>query len=195
MFTAHEQQIRERFLAAPLSAPPSPWRSSFTPLASLTVGGLLGLGFATDPVTGRDLAMVVSQGGHGLFDAVTGALLARDRDPAPDVAEPSGPSLTCPGLGPLAGTAVPIAGLHGGGLHAATADGWTLDVVSPDWPHHRVLLATDGGLYHGPTGHNWWHIHHATHAPLRACGFSPSGRTMAIATNTELLLLTRIPRK
>jgi hypothetical protein len=187
MFTAHEQQLRERFSAAPLSPPPPPWR----PSVARPIGGLLGIGFAANPGTGHDLVMAVSQGGHGVFDSVTGAVLARDRDPDRDVAEPSGASLTCPGLGPLAGTEVRIAGLHGGGLHATTRDGWTIDVVSPQWPHQRVLLSTDGGLYHGPAGRDWWLVHETTHAALRTCGFSPSGLTLAIATAGVLLLYTR----
>ncbi|MDT0321294.1 hypothetical protein [Streptomyces millisiae] len=191
MFTDHQLQLRERFLAAPVAPAPAPWRPVFRPGPAVRIGGLLGIGFAADPVTGRDLVMIVSQDGHGVLDGATGAVLARDRDPDPDVCDPTGPFLTCPGLGPLAGLQVRIAGLYGGGLHATTADGWTLDVVSPDWPHQRVLLSTDGGLCHGPAGGCWWHIHHATHATLRTAGFSPSGRTLAIATSADLTLLTR----
>ncbi|MEO3756249.1 hypothetical protein [Streptomyces sp. B6B3] len=191
MFTEHQQQLRERFQAAPVSPAPPPWRPVFQPVTTLSIGGLLGIGFAPDPASGRDLLMVVSQGGHGVFDAATGKLLARDRDPDPDVTEPAGPYLTVPGLGPLADDKVRIAGMHGGGLHTTTDDGWTLDVVSPDWPHARVLLSNDGGLCHGPVGTHWWHIHHATHSPLRAAGFSPTGQTLAIATSTDLTLLGR----
>jgi hypothetical protein len=191
MFTEHQRQLRERFLAAPVSPAPPPWRPVYHPAPSIPIGGLLGIGFAPDPVTGEDLLMVVSQGGHGVINTTTGKILARDRDPDPDISEPTGPHLTVPGIGPLADRQVGIAGLHGGGLHTTTSDGWTLDVVSPDWPHHRILLSTDGGLYHGPTGTHWWHIHHATDSPLRTCGFSPSGRTLAIATSADLTLLTR----
>ncbi|MFR9724535.1 hypothetical protein ACL02R_14425 [Streptomyces sp. MS19] len=187
MFTEHQQQLRERFLAAPVSAAPPPWRQ----VLATAIGGLLGVGFGTDPDSGRELLMVVSLTGHGVLDTATGALLARDRDPDPDVSEPTGPHLTCPGLGPLAGGHIRIAGVHGGGLHSTTADGWTVDVVSPDWPHHRVLLSRDGGLYHGPTGGHWWLIHRTTHAPLRTTGFSPTGTSLAIATSTTLTLLTR----
>jgi hypothetical protein len=192
-FSEHQQQLRERFLAAPVAPAPAPWRPVFHPETAIPIGGLLGIGFAPDPASGHDLLMVVSQGGgHGLFDTTTGKLLARDRDPDPDICEPTGPHLTVPGLGPLAHTAIPIAGLYGGGLHTTTSDGWTLDVVSPDWPHQRVLLSTDGGLCHGPANTtHWWHIHHATHATLRTTGFSPTGTTLAIATSADLTLLTR----
>ncbi len=136
--------------------------------------------------------MVVSSSGHGLFDAVTGEKIARDRDPAPEVSTPDGhPDLTCPGLGPVAGTPVRIAGLFGGGLHRTTPDGWTLDVVSPEWPHHRVLLSADGGLNRETPGGTWWHILHSDYSELRTAGFSPSGRTLAVATSSDLTLWTR----
>lgn len=85
-----------------------------------------------------------------------------------------------------------IAGLFGGGLHTTTADGWTLEVVAPEWPHERVLLSTDGGLPHNTRhGQGWWHLFHAAHAELRAVGFSPTGRTLAVATSSDLTLWTR----
>jgi len=189
LISAYQQRLRERFLSAPVVAPPAPWH----PVAErrIPVGGLLGIGFAAAPDDGRDLVMVVSTGGHGLFDAVTGERIARDRDPE-DVTPDAVPDLSCPGLGPVAGARVRIAGLFGGGLHTTTRDGWTLEVVSPEWPCERVLLSADGGLPHdGPHGELWWHVFHAEHAELRAAGFSPSGRTLAVATSGDLTLWAR----
>ncbi|MFD9649058.1 hypothetical protein ACFWWN_37045, partial [Streptomyces sp. NPDC059082] len=118
--------------------------------------------------------------------------VARDRDPDPDTSTPDAvPELTCPGLGPIAGRPVRIAGLFGGGLHRTTPDGWTLDVVSPDWPHDRVILSADGGAHRGPAGGTWWHVFHSDHSELRAAGFSPSGLTLAVATSSDLTLWTR----
>lgn len=135
--------------------------------------------------------MVVSVDGHGLFDAVTGERIARDRDPD-DSTPDSTPDLSCPGLGPVTGTRVRIAGLFGGGLHTTTADGWTLEVVSSEWPHHRVLLSRGSGMPHsGPHGERWWHIFDSDYSELRAAGFSPSGRTLAVATSSDLTLWSR----
>jgi hypothetical protein len=139
--------------------------------------------------------MVVSQDGHGLFDALTGEKIARDRTPDPETAFPdAAPDLSCPGLGSLAGARVPIAGLFGGGLHTTTEDGWTLDVVSPEWPNDQVLLSADGGGYRGPAGQQWWHIFHADYSDLRTAGFSPSGDTLAVATSSDLTLWSRSTR-
>ncbi|MEV8558612.1 hypothetical protein AB0478_19595 [Streptomyces sp. NPDC051917] len=187
----YQQAMRQRLLEAPVVAAPEPWqRIAYTP-----VGGLLGIGFASHPGTGQDLVMVVSHDGHGLFDAVTGEKIARDRDPAPeDSSRDADPALWCPGLGPVAGSRVRIAGLFGGGLHTTSGDGWKLEVVGPAWPNERVLLSRDGGLPHsGPYGECWWHIFHSDCSELRAAGFSPSGQTLAIATSSDVSLWTRLP--
>ncbi|ANW22609.1 hypothetical protein [Streptomyces clavuligerus] len=190
MITEYQQRLRERYLTAPVMPAPAPWKP--VPDGGIAVGGLLGIGFAAHPDTGHDLVMVVSSAGHGLFDAVTGEKIARDRDPDPDTSTPDAhPDLTCPGLGPLAGVPVRIAGLFGGGLHTTTPDGWTMDVVNPDWPHDRVVLSADGGAYKGPAGGTWWHVHHSVHSELRTAGFSPSGRTLAVATSSDLTLWAR----
>jgi hypothetical protein len=185
----YQRAMRDRLLAAPVVPAPAPWWR----VTSTAVGGLLGVGFATHPDTGLDLAMVVSHDGHGLFDAVTGEKIARDRDPDPEASTPDlAPDLTCPGLGPLAGSRVHIAGLFGGGLHRTTEDFWTLEVVTPAWPDDRVLLSRDGGLPHaGPHGERWWHILHSSCSEIRAVGFSPSGQTIAVATSSDLALWTR----
>ncbi|MGW0941840.1 hypothetical protein ACWD4O_04705 [Streptomyces sp. NPDC002623] len=187
--SAYQRALRTRLLAAPVVPAPEPWRR----VAFVPVGGLLGIGFASHPDHGRDLVMVVSHDGHGLFDAVTGEKIARDRDPDPEDGTPDAVAdLSCPGLGPISGSRVRIAGLFGGGLHTTTADGWTLEVVTPAWPNDRVLLSGDGGLPHrGPHGERWWHIFHSHYSELRAVGFSPSGQTIAVATSSDISLWTR----
>ncbi|MEU3981128.1 hypothetical protein AB0F77_13565 [Streptomyces sp. NPDC026672] len=193
--SAHQRALRDRLLAAPVVPAPAPWRPVFEHAYGVPVGGLLGIGFAAHPDSGHDLVMVVSHDGHGLFDAVTGEKIARDRDPDPDDGTPDAVAdLTCPGPGPIAGSRVHIAGLFGGRLHTTTGDGWTLEAVTPAWPHDRVLLSVDGGLPHtGPYGERWWHIFHSTYSELRAFGFSPSGETVAVATSSDLSLWTRRP--
>lgn len=187
----YQQAMRQRLLAAPVVPAPEPWQR----IAHTPVGGLLGIGFASHPGTGQDLVMVVSHEGHGLFDAVTGEKIARDRDPDPeDGSRDADPALWCPGLGPVAGSRVRIAGLFGGGLHTTSGDGWKLEVVTPAWPNERVLLSRDGGLPHsGPYGEGWWHIFHSHCSELRAAGFSPSGQTLAVATSSDVSLWTRLP--
>lgn len=146
----YQQRLRDRFLDAPVVSAPPPWR----PVGRGTpVGGLQGIGFAVHPESGHDMVMVMSLDGRGLFDAVTGEKIVRDRHPDPDTATPdASPDLACPGLGPVTGTRVRIAGLFGGGLHRTTPDGWCIDVVAPEWPNERVLLSADGGACKGQHG-------------------------------------------
>nr|WP_051777172.1 hypothetical protein [Streptomyces violaceorubidus] len=187
--SAYQVAMRDRLLAAPVVPAPAPWRS----VGVVPVGGLLGIGFVSHPDSGRDLVMVVSHDGHGLFDTVTGERIARNRDPDPDGSTPDqAADLSCPGLGPVEGDRVRIAGLFGGGLHSGTRDRWELNVVTPAWPNERVLLSRDGGLPHaGPHGERWWHLFHCDCSTFRAAGFSPSGRTIAVATSSDLSLWTR----
>jgi hypothetical protein len=109
--SAYQRAMRNRLLAAPVVPAPEPWQPVFEYAYGVPVGGLLGIGFATHPATGHDLVMVVSHDGHGLFDAVTGEKIARDRAPAPEDSTPDAVAdLSCPGLGPITGSRVRIAG-------------------------------------------------------------------------------------
>jgi len=100
----HQQQLGDRFLAAQVMPAPSPWLALPTPHRCIPVGGLLGVGFAAHPTSGADILMAVSHDGRGLFDPATGAKVARDRVPDPDLCIPTGPDLSCPGIGPLVDT-------------------------------------------------------------------------------------------
>jgi hypothetical protein len=191
VLTEYQLRLREKYLAAPLADAPPPWQAVGGP-GYVPVGGLQGVGFGVHPITGVDLLMVVSMGGFGLLDAETGTRTARDREPDPEGSTPAGRDLACPGIGVLTGTRVPVAGLFGGGLHATTDDGWTVDVVAPQWPERRVILSADGGSNDGPPGTTWWHLFNdERHGELRAAGFSPSGRTLAIATASDVTLFRR----
>ncbi|MFI6098102.1 hypothetical protein ACIA8G_21290 [Lentzea sp. NPDC051213] len=176
--------LRARFLAAPTVPAPPPWRPADSHVVA--IGGLLAVGFATD--SGRDLLLVASTRGLGLFDTVTGERLARDREQ--DSGWPDDNDLTCQGIGPIAHRRVPMAGLAGGGLHTGT-EGWSVDVASPDWPNERVLLSTGSPYRGGEHGETWWHILHSRYSELRAAGFSPSGVTLVVATSSDITLWTR----
>lgn len=184
--TDFQRDLRARFLAAPTVPAPPPWRPADCHVVA--VGGLLGVGFAADPGTGRDLLLVASTRGLGLFDTVTGERLARDHEP--DSGWPDDNDLTCQGIGPIAQHRVPMAGLAGGGLHTGTS-GWSVDIARPDWPNERVLLSTGSPYTGGAHGETWWHIFHSRHSELRAAGFSPSGATLVVATSSDISLWTK----
>ncbi|WP_027344404.1 hypothetical protein [Hamadaea tsunoensis] len=186
----YRRRLRDRFLSAPVLPVPEPWVGLAAPNTTIPVGGLIGVGFAPDPVTGADLLLVASHSGRGLFDPATGARTARDHDL--ELGYPTGPDLSCAGIGPLAGTRIQISGLFGGGLHTTAEDGWAVDVVAPEWPDERVLLSGLGSdIYRGTLGVHWWHIFHSRRSELRAAGFSPSGRTLVVATSSDVTLWHR----
>jgi hypothetical protein len=65
-------------------------------------------------------------------------------------------------------------------------------LVAPEWPHQRVILSADGGRNDGPAGSTWWHVFNdEQHGELRAAGFSPSGRTLVVATASDVTLFRR----
>src|SRR3569833_9791 len=120
--------------------------------------------------------------GRGVFDCADGQLLVRDYDA--DEAWPEGPELRCSGIGPLADDLIMIAGLYGGGLHRTTDDGWAVDVVAPDWPTERIVLSEAGSnLMADKATTGWRQVRREDFFQLHAYGFSPSGRTLVVATS------------
>ncbi|WP_051830223.1 hypothetical protein [Streptomyces novaecaesareae] len=81
---------------------------------------------------------------------------------------------------------IPVAGLWGGGLHTGAEGGWHVEIAAPEWPHHRVLLATGRGPWQGEHGESWWQVFDSSWSTLRA-----TGRTLAVATSSDLTLWTR----
>lgn len=154
--------------------PPAPWRRS----SVFAVGGLFGVGYAAD----RDLLLVLSSQGRGVFDCLTGEKLARDYDEAHDFFDPI--RLTAAGFGPLAGQTVRVGGLFGGGLPLTTADGWCLEAQARVWPTHSVFLTAPGARESVCVGEDGA-------CELRACGFSETGRSFVIATSCDLTVFAR----
>ncbi len=98
-------------LPARLSSPP-PWRKA----GSYAVESMTDMGFGES----SDFLMCMSGTVRSVFDCSTGEKIARDRsvDYKFDVE-----NLQVDGIGPLSGSRVRMAGIHGGGLAAYTQDG------------------------------------------------------------------------
>ncbi|MCF2527351.1 hypothetical protein [Yinghuangia soli] len=192
MVSDYQAELRERFLGAAVTPPPAPWRPAFGRIATAPIGGLVGVGIAPHPKDGRDLVFVTSHQGRGLFDPLVGDRIARDRDADAELVYPDDADLTCPGLGVLEGTRIAVAGLQGGGLRTTGVLGWTIDVVAPGWPDDRVLLWHGRlGPYGGTLGEDWWAVYDTRGGgELRAAGFSPSGRTLVVATSSDVAIWT-----
>ncbi len=112
---------------------PAPWRR-----IQLYVNGLVAVGFGP----GTDLLLCYSHSGFGVVECASGRVVARD---AEDPELPDGPyPVWAPGIGPLTGQRVPLAGLWGGGLQSMTPDGWVIHRAAPNWPLECAVLCPPG---------------------------------------------------
>lgn len=178
--TSRLETLRERLRSLQTTPPPAPWKA----IAKVAVGGLACVGFDRD----SDLLLVVSSQGRGVFDCLDGQRVARDLgDYEEDYAH-----LEAQGIGPLQGRAIRVAGIAGGGLPNSTADGWGLHRLELEWPAQELVLTEPGShlfgdLYDQPAALHKIH----SDSTVRACGFSATGRSLVIATSSELLIFSR----
>lgn len=175
-----QEALRQHVLNAPVEDPPSAWERH----RSFGVGGLLSVGFGEDD---RYL-LVESSNGRGVFDCVTLERVARDYDMDAHKWSDSD-RLECNGIGPLQGETIRMAGLYGGGLSRVTRDCWTVDIVHIPWPDEYLVVAPpDSSIYDLDT-------RIARLRPpitaVHAFGFSPSGRTLVLATSSDLYIYGR----
>jgi len=176
----HLDPIREKIRSAPIEAPPKPWRL----IDTFAIGGLRSVGFDRR----SELLLIVSAQGRGVIDASSGSKMARDANEYYEREQ----YLEAEGIGPLAGTIVKTAGILGGGLPVTTEDMWSLEVVTLDWPVSEVLLFSQGSwLYGSLHGRPDTFVKLASESELRAAGFSYSGKSLVIATSSEVVIFGR----
>lgn len=170
------EQLRQAYLSMTLRSAPPPWRP-----VTIHVGGVVAVGYGHD----TDMLLILTHSGLGVVDCTTGKTLAREGDANPIDPYPT----SADGIGPLRGQRIPIAGLWGGGLRANTADGWGLYKASPNWPSDCAILCPPGVPdIDDPTRVTM--VARNLDPPIRAIGFSDTGKSFVIA-NTELLLWCR----
>ena len=175
----HHREQNERYRKTPISGPPEPWLH----LTTLHAGSVHAVGFTES----EEYLLVISVSGRGLFELPSGARVARDYDEDGDWWDVS--HLRAKALAPVADEWVRVAGIHGGGLLYVTDDGWSLELVAPDWPSSVVFLyppqvgVSRTGFNLGPDRDE----------SIRVYGFSASGRYFVIATGSEVLLFGRGP--
>lgn len=177
MSSEGHEQIRDAYRRKPEAHAPQPWQRVL-----VHVGGVTAVGFGAN----AEWLLVLSHSGFGVIDPVTGAVVARERDH--DLADDPYP-LAATGIGPLAGERVPLAGLWGGGLRTTSRDGWAVHRASPNWPAEcAVLCPPDSPELDAEAAGTM--LLKDLDPPIRALGFSESGRTLVVA-NTHLFLWTR----
>jgi hypothetical protein len=177
---SHLQKLYGSLVSIPVKAAPKPWR----PLATHPIGGLVAVGFPD----GLDLVLVASSSGKGLFDCASGSRISRHQSEDDGI----DPNLMTSGIGDIENPRVRMAGTCGGGLPLRTTDGWTLDVQTLSWPDQSVFLLLPGHWLFGPAFNKPGDpTKIACDSELRACGFSPSGRSIVIATSSEICIYRR----
>lgn len=176
----YQQEFRDRLAAMPEEAPPPPWR----PVDTVPIGGFTDGGY----LPGSDTFLAISSMGRGLFDALTGEKIGRDRESHGDWMDHI--QLTAQSIAPQAGIEVRIGGLSGGGLPLHTRDGWHLELTAPCWPYIAVFLEPPGVsviLEERAAGARKFFEDCEPHV----VGFSPTGRSFVIGTSSELIFFTR----
>lgn len=153
----------------------SPWRQ----IANHVVGGLFQVGYAED----SDLLLVLSHNGRGIFDGLTGQLIARDS--STDAYDKFNRSkLLAVGFDVLASQQIRVAGLHGGGLPLSTEDNWFLELCKKTDEVFLSKAAPSKDKEYALVGHGKL-------CELRAFGFSETGKSFVIATSCSLVIFAR----
>jgi hypothetical protein len=178
------EHLRERFAyldALQASKPPSPWRQQ----PVVHVGGLWHLGFGDC----SDLLLLISVSGRGVVSCSSGEKL--DRDDAEYYPNPG--ALEAKGIGPLDGQVVRIAGSAGGGLPRVTEDGWGLELHPLSWPDEELFLCPPGQtmLWQQPGVASSLIKLAPPISPLVAYGFSPTGKSLVVATSSDVTIFHR----
>jgi hypothetical protein len=178
----HLQSLHARLLSMPVTAPPQPWRR-----CGYAVGGLTDVAYDD----ASDLLLVLSSRGCGVFDCITGERVARNDM----IADHDTSTLLVSGIGPLVIKTLRTAGLHGGGLASGSTKPprWTLSIQTLVWPTTAVFLLPPEHDLFGPLhGHPGDSTKVAAEDEFRAAGFSPTGRSFIVATNSDLMIFSRV---
>lgn len=179
--STYEEEIRAAALRLVPEPAPEPWREG----AFIHAGGVAAAGWTAD-----ENVLLVSHDGYSVTTP-SGSRLSRDPDPARGFAAlgPDCLAFPIPGTHAL----VRVFGLCGGDGARVSADGWSVEVITPLWPRRWALLRrplgpgvrsfADGATrleLHGLDEHDWL-----------CAGFSPSGKHLLIASGSGGLVLSR----
>ena len=178
MANDEHQAFREMYQRMQVAEPPLPWRRVLN-----HVGGVTAVGFGP----GTELLLVLTHSGVGVIDCTTGAVVVQEAESEQMLDDPY--PVSAPGIGPLAGQNVCLGGLWGGGLKTIAPDGWVVHRVAPNWPTECAVLCPPDAPELDDSGASTMVVKDLD-PPIRALGFSDSGRSLVVAS-TELFLWHR----
>lgn len=179
---SHTAELNERLRHLKAGAVPPPWQRA--PVHA--VGGLTDVGY----VPGSDLLLVVTHTGRGLFDCLSGQRVARDRTPPEEGGWYDESGLLAQGIGPADRQLIRLAGLHGGGLGHVARDGWSLELIAPDWPLQSIVIQPPGRCVLVERFADGCAKIEEDYG-VRAFGFSETGLSFVIAVSHSLMIYFR----
>jgi len=180
MYTKHLDPLRKELRELQTRSPPQPWQK----VGEFAVGGLLSIGFDRE----SELLLIVSSTGRGVVDCQSGQRVARDDGEYYE----DNMYLEAVGIGPLQGKILRVSGLHGGGLPVTAGDGWSVEIITLDWPACEILLLEPfASLYDSLDGKPSRFHKIGNELELRACGFSYSGHSFVVATPSDITIYGR----
>lgn len=155
---------------------------------TFAIGGLRNVGYAEN----KDILMVLSAQGQGIFDCRSGEKLARIHN---DLEWIDFDDITnsIAGFDCLEGEVIATSGLFGGDhLLKTTNDGWSLIVTEPisDRSPFGAHLIRTIYIFFSATGEQFY-IAQDGPCELRAFEFSETGNSFIVATRCELIIYSR----
>jgi hypothetical protein len=176
----HLNPLKNKLLSLNISEVPDPWKL----VSTVVIGGLRSLGFDQE----SENLLIVSSQGRGVIDCLTGEKTARDDEEFYE----GETNLEAQGIGILSDRTIRMAGLFGGGLPIITEDGWQLECVTLKWPEQMLILLPPSSYLYGPvTGHPDNMTKIFEDSCIRAYGFSYTGRSLVIATTSDVTIFAR----
>lgn len=181
----YEQDNRKRLIKTIDSIHKSPKIEGWQCLGIYAVGGLLAVGFSKR----KDILLVESSTGRGLFDCNTGEKIARDYNE--EYVNPYDYELYCMGIDVLSDEEINTAGINGGGLLTVSPQGDSINIVSLNWPIQEIIFCPNySSIYDDKTKDKCCIV--ASEYEIRACGFSSNGNFFILATSSDFVLYKRI---
>jgi hypothetical protein len=178
---SHTTELNDRLRRIKIEPVLPPWQRTVH-----AVGGLTEVGY----VPATDLLLTVTSTGRGLFDCISRQRVARDRTPPDEGGWYDETGLLAQGIGSAELHLIRLAGLHGGGLPRVARDGWSLELVAPDWPLQRIIVQPPGrGVLIEQFADGCAGIEEDYE--IRAFGFSDSGRSFVVAVSHSLMIYSR----
>jgi hypothetical protein len=182
----HLDYIKKMLIAAPLRKSCGPWQL----IAERAIGGLLAVGFER---SSEDL-LIISTNGQSVLDCTSGILLSRDnKEKSYDNHQLYGRRLDNPKA-----PQIDMAGISGGGLKRETPDGWTIDSFPVEWPKSYLVLQPPGASIYMNAPKFLEYKKDGTFCLLWkgvesgvAFGFSWTGKTLVLATTSEIYVWAR----